>query len=211
VPWAFDEEASEVTRIFTGIKMRLMPYLYAAGLEAAAHGTPVLRPMLLEFPDDPAVGHLDRQYMLGPDLLVAPVFSDDGKVEFYLPAGTWTYWFTGERVTGPGWMRETHGFTTLPLYVRDGAVLAISGRDDRPDHDYLDGLVIDVYPSSDPSPGTVEVDVTSPVGGMSTFTITREAGRVTAASTSSGPWSLRIAGGTNVPAVDGLAEVDMTG
>src|SRR3954452_14751239 len=72
VPWAFDEEAVEVTRVFARIKMRLMPYLYAAGLEAAAHGTPVLRPMVLEFPDDPAVAHLDRQYMLGPDLLVAP-------------------------------------------------------------------------------------------------------------------------------------------
>ena len=78
-----------------------MPYLYAAGLEASRQGTPVLRPMLLEFPDDPAVAYLDRQYMLGADLLVAPVFTESGEVEFYLPAGLWTSYLTGDTVQGP--------------------------------------------------------------------------------------------------------------
>jgi alpha-D-xyloside xylohydrolase len=205
VPWAFDEEAVEVTRIFSRIKMRLMPYLHAAGLEATAHGTPVLRPMLLEFPDDPSAAHLDRQYMLGADLLVAPVFSPDGDVELYLPAGTWTNWFTGERVAGPGWRREEHGFTTLPLYVRDGAVLPISGRDDRPDHDYLDGLVIEVYPRSDRDTATV-LEVTSPAGTSAAYTVDVGADRVTASSAAAGPWSLRIAGGPTSPAVDGRAD-----
>ena len=74
-----------------------------------------MRPMLLEFPDDPAVTHLDRQYMLG-DLLVAPVFTATGEVDFYLPAGRWTRLLTGEVVEGPGWVRETHGFASVPLY-----------------------------------------------------------------------------------------------
>src|SRR5690606_16999936 len=103
VPWSFDEEAVEVTRIFTHLKMRLMPYLFQSGQEAAASGTPLMRPMMLEFPDDPAVAYLDRQYMLGPDILVAPVFSAEGDVEFYLPDGEWTHLLTGERVTGGGW------------------------------------------------------------------------------------------------------------
>src|ERR1035437_6484750 len=72
VPWAFDDEAVEVTRKFKKLKLRLMPYLFAAGLEATRIGTPVLRPMQLEFGDDPATGYLDRQYMLGADVLVAP-------------------------------------------------------------------------------------------------------------------------------------------
>ncbi len=61
-------------------------------------GTPIMRPMQLEFPDDPAVAYLDRQYMLGADILVAPVFTATGDVEFYLPAGTWTNLLTGEEV-----------------------------------------------------------------------------------------------------------------
>ncbi|WP_344095078.1 hypothetical protein [Microbacterium deminutum] len=93
------------------------------GADAAATGVPVLRPLLLEFPDDPAMLHLDRQYLLGSDILVAPVFTADGVVEFYLPAGEWTNLLTGESVAGGAWRRETHGFDSLPLYLRPGAVL----------------------------------------------------------------------------------------
>ncbi|MCH3075637.1 alpha-xylosidase, partial [Listeria monocytogenes] len=67
VPWSFDEEAVEVTRVFTHLKMRLMPYLFQLGIAAVATGAPVMRPLILEFPDDPAVAYLDRQYMLGAD------------------------------------------------------------------------------------------------------------------------------------------------
>jgi alpha-D-xyloside xylohydrolase len=167
VPWAFDEEAVEVTRQFTHLKMRLMPYLYQHGLEAAATGVPLMRPMVLEFPDDPATAYLDRQYMLGPDLLVAPVFTEDGEVEFYLPAGEWTSLLTGETVTGGGWRRERHGFDSLPLYVRPGTALPWGARVDRPDYDYHDGLRLRVFPGGT---GSVAVTVTNPDGRTETYT-----------------------------------------
>jgi alpha-D-xyloside xylohydrolase len=168
VPWVFDEEAVEVTRIFTHLKMQLMPYLYAASLEAASAGTPIMRPMQLEFPDDPAVAHLDRQYMLGGEILVAPIFTAGGDVEFYLPAGTWTSLLTGEEVSGGGWRRERHGFTSLPLYARPGAVIPWGARSDRPDYDYLEGLRLRVFPGGS---GTTEVTVTSPDGRAQTFRV----------------------------------------
>jgi alpha-D-xyloside xylohydrolase len=167
VPWQFDEEAVEVTRRFTHLKMRLMPYLFQQGLDAAASGVPVMRPMALEFPDDPASAHLDRQYMLGPDLLIAPVFTADGDVEFYLPAGEWTHLLTGETVTGGCWRRERHGFDSLPVYVRPGAVLPWGARVDRPDYDYLDGLELRVFPGGS---GAREVTVTTPDGRSSILT-----------------------------------------
>src|SRR5690554_3985892 len=147
VPWAFDDEAVDVTRQFAQLKNTLMPYLYTAGADAAVNGVSVARPMFFEFADDPAVAYLDRQYMLGPDLLVAPVMSADGVVDFYLPAGTWTSLLTGERVAGGRWVRETHGYDSLPLYVRPGAVIPRGARVDRPDYDFLDGLSLDVYPA----------------------------------------------------------------
>lgn len=156
VPWAFDDEAVEVTRIFAQLKMRLMPYLYAAGRESAATGLPVMRPMPLAFPDDPGVEYLDRQYMLGPDILVAPVFTEGGEVDFYLPAGGWTHLLTGERVIGGGWRRETHDVRSLPLYVRDGAVLPWSAHPDRPDADWLDGLTLRIF--GEPATQTVRVE-----------------------------------------------------
>ena len=209
VPWVFDEEAVDVTRTFTKLKLALMPYLYAAGLEATQTGIPVLRPIQLEFGDDPATGYLDRQYMLGADLLVAPVFTADGCVDFYLPAGTWTNFFTGETVTGPGWRRETHGFHTLPLYVRDGAVLPIGARVDRPDYNYLDGLTLQLYAGS--LPGTLEgarqVTVTTPDGESAVFTIQRSGGRVTVSSPSACCWSVKVIGGRTVKTTTGNAEM----
>ena len=168
VPWAFDEEAVEVTRRFTHLKMRLMPYLHQLGVDAARTGIPLLRPMALEFPDDPAVAYLDRQYMLGPSLLVAPVMSASGEAEFYLPDGEWTSLLSGEHVEGGRWRRETHGFDSLPLYVRPGAVLPWGARHDRPDYDYLEGLELRVFPGGS---GTREVVVTTPDGRSEVFEV----------------------------------------
>lgn len=85
VPWLFDEEdekngvalvpgqtAVDVVREFTKLKLELMPYVYQLGLQPHANGTPVMRSMFVEFPDDPACRTLDRQYMFGPSMLVAP-------------------------------------------------------------------------------------------------------------------------------------------
>ncbi|MFD5874846.1 alpha-xylosidase [Streptomyces sp. NPDC060322] len=157
VPWEFGEEAVDVARKFTLLKHRLMPYLYGVAAEAHRTGVPMMRPMLAEFPGDPASRTLDRQYMLGPDLLVAPVFTGDGEVEYYVPEGTWTSLLTGERVTGPAWRHETHGFDSLPLLVRDGAVLPWGADDQRPDGDWLDGLTLRVFGS-----GSGERTVTVP-------------------------------------------------
>jgi len=168
VPWAFDDEAVEVTRTFAHLKMRLMPYLYQLGLEAAATGSPVMRPMQFEFPGDPAIAYLDRQYMLGSDLLVAPVLSADGTVKFYLPEGTWTSLFTGETAEGGRWVREQHGFDSLPLYARPGAVIPWGARVDRPDYDYFEGLTLRVFAGGE---GEREVTVTNPDGRSETFTV----------------------------------------
>ena len=145
VPWLFDEESVDVVRVFARLKNRLMPYLYSAMVEAHETGAPVLRPMLLEFPEDPACETLDRQYMLGESLLAAPIFRSDGRVDYYLPEGLWTNLLTGETARGGRWRREIHGFMTLPLMVRPGTVLPLGGRDDRPDYDYREGLELHVF------------------------------------------------------------------
>ncbi|MFF1574771.1 alpha-xylosidase [Leifsonia sp. NPDC058292] len=203
VPWAFDDEAVDVTRTFTKLKLSLMPYLYAAGREATLTGTPVMRPMQLEFPEDPAVGYVDRQYLLGADLLVAPVFSATGEVEFYLPAGRWTNYLTGETVDGGGWRRETHGYESIPLYVREGAVLPIGGRDDRPDYDYRDGLTLRVYPGQN---GSRTVTVTTPDGSTADYVVERSDDGISATGPGDHEWSLlEVVTGTRIPATGGRA------
>lgn len=125
VPWAFDEEAVEVARRFTVLKQRLTPYLQRMGQVAHERGTPILRPMVLEFPQDRTCGTIDTQYMLGDALLVAPVLDPQGDVEFYLPEGTWTSLLDGTTEEGGRWLTQNHGCLTLPLYVREGGDLGI--------------------------------------------------------------------------------------
>jgi alpha-D-xyloside xylohydrolase len=122
-----------------------MPYLFEAAREAHETGVPMLRAMVMEFPDAPACATLDRQYMLGPSLLVAPIFAEDGVVEYYVPAGVWTNLINGEQVRGPGWRREEHGYMSLPLLVKSNTVLPIGAQSDRPDYDFADDVTLRVY------------------------------------------------------------------
>jgi len=185
VPWLFDEEAVDVLRSFTRLKLSLMPYLFEAAGRAHREGLPVMRPMVFGFPGDPAVTHLDRQYLLGDNLLVAPVFSADGDTSYYVPAGRWTRFLTGETVEGPGWVRETHGFASVPLLVRENSVLALGAREDRPDYDYRDGVTLHLY---EPAPGTREVTV-----GDTTFSVTRTGSSIRVSRSGAAlPWRIAL-------------------
>jgi alpha-D-xyloside xylohydrolase len=157
VPWTYDEEAVDVLRKFTKLKCSLMPYLYQVARQAHENGIPVLRAMLLEFPDDPACDYLDRQYMLGDSLLVAPVFSHDGDVDYYVPSGVWTNLLNGEAVQGPRWIREKHDFLTLPVLVRPNTLLPMSSRTDRPDYDYSEDVTLKVFHLENGNQARVEI------------------------------------------------------
>jgi alpha-D-xyloside xylohydrolase len=208
VPWAFDEggeaagqSAVEVTRTFVKLKLSLIPYLTAVGLEAHERGIPFMRPMQLAFPGDPAIDHLDRQYMIGDSLLVAPVFSAAGEVTYYLPAGRWTNYLTGEEADGGVWRSETHGFDSVPLWVREGSVIVTGSVDDRPDYDVLDSPLVTVFPGDRVS----SVRVVSPNGGTAEFRVERSDGGVTVTSSSDRPF--RVRSGLGGAVVEGTGSV----
>ena len=157
VPWNYGEEAVIVLSKFTKLKCNLMPYLYRAAIESHEQGTPMLRSMMLVFPDDPACDYLDRQYMLGDSLLVAPVFNQDGSVSYYVPEGKWTKFFSGEIVEGPRWIGERYDFLSLPLLVRPNSVIPIGSRNDKPDYDYSADVTLQVYQLEDGKQVTVEI------------------------------------------------------
>lgn len=140
VPWLFDEEACDILREFVNLKCRLMSYLYGQAVRSHKEGRPVLRPMFLDFPEDRACDTLDRQYMFGDSLLVAPIFKESGEVQYYLPEGTWYNLITGAEVTGGKWQKETHDYHSLPVMIRPNTVLALGNNDQKPDYDYADGV-----------------------------------------------------------------------
>jgi alpha-D-xyloside xylohydrolase len=157
VPWNYDEEAVSVLSKFTKLKCSLMPYLYRAAIQAHEQGIPMLRAMILEFPNDPACDYLDLQYMLGDSLLVAPVFNHDGSVNYYVPDGRWTNLLNSAVIEGPRWVQETHDFMSLPLLVRPNSVIPFGNRTDKPDYDYSDGVTLHVYQLEEGQQTKVEI------------------------------------------------------
>ncbi len=124
VPWLYGDEAVDVAREFVDLKLQLKPYLLKMAQETHETGVPMMRAMVLEFPDDPTCEDIDTQYMLGDDLLVAPVFREDGVSCFYVPDdGTgqpWTNIITKTAYEPGKWYTEQYDYHTLPVLARPG-------------------------------------------------------------------------------------------
>lgn len=142
VPWAFDEEACEVLKKFVNLKCQLMPYLYRMAVEAHEKGIPVMRPMFLEFPGDRTCEMLDKQYMLGDSVLVAPIFKESGEVEYYLPEGTWVHLLDGRVQKGGKWYKETYDYFSMPLFVRQDTMIVMGENDQNAEYDYTDQIIV---------------------------------------------------------------------
>ena len=146
VPWLFgdDGKAVDVLRYFTKLKHKLMPYIFAQAVKTHLTGVPMMRAMFVEFSDGVdgvAASTLDKQYMFGDNLLVAPVFSKDGTVDYYLPEGEWISLISRKAVQGGRWVREIHDFMSLPLMVRPNSIIAMSNKDEKDiEYDYAEDI-----------------------------------------------------------------------
>ncbi|MGG5341870.1 alpha-xylosidase [Enterococcus sp. AZ192] len=149
VPWNYDEEAVAVTRKFTKLKVQLMPYLYQQAVYTATTGVPMMRPVFMEYPKDRNSYFVDKQYFLGDNLLVAPVFTETGEVSYYLPEGRWTqlldHSFKAVDRNGQ-WQTEQHDYLSLPVWVKENTILVMA-KNEHPSvvYDYNQELAIHCY------------------------------------------------------------------
>jgi alpha-D-xyloside xylohydrolase len=206
VPWNYDEEAVQVLSKFTKLKCSLMPYLFRAALQAHEQGTPMMRAMILEFPNDPTCAYLDLQYMLGDSLLVAPIFQHDGSVRYYVPEGRWTHLLSGNVVEGPRWVEETHDFMSLPLLVRPNSVIPIGAQTDRPDYVYTENITLHLYQLENGSENHVEIPLLD--GSIdTTFVVRRDENDLHIQRKGpERPWNVSLAG---MEATDGRKIINM--
>ncbi len=124
--WSFGPAAQDLIREAIRLRYRLIPYLYAAFLQAAESGAPVQRPLVFDYQDDAGVRDIDDEYLFGPDLLVAPVVEPGVTArQVYLPEGTWYDWHSGERHAGRGFVTAATPMDRIPLYARGGAVIPL--------------------------------------------------------------------------------------
>jgi alpha-glucosidase len=153
------EQTVEAFRRYARLHISLFPYIYTYALQASQTGAPILRHLFLRYPDDADVRDLDSQFLLGDELLVAPVLAPDVETwSVYLPQGDWVSWWSGERYRGPGRITVPAPLLQIPILVRAGAVIPLLP----PDVDTLaeasdpsvcaagdDHLIVELFPSFD--------------------------------------------------------------
>ncbi len=110
-----------------------------------------MRPMVMEFPDDPAGYAFDLQYCLGRELLVSPVVREDGVVTTYLPRGKWTDWWTGAVHEGPTTIRRQVPLDELPLYVKDESLIVLGPERNHVGERAADPLTVEAFVTNDAS------------------------------------------------------------
>lgn len=121
-----DDETLQVFRLYARLHTALKPYLYRYASIAHTRGLPILRPLFLNYPDDGATYTLHDEYLVGDDLLVAPVLAPGQTARtLYLPTGSWCHYWTGDRHTGPGWVTVPAPLHQIPLFIRAGAALQL--------------------------------------------------------------------------------------
>ncbi|HEX8550951.1 MAG TPA: TIM-barrel domain-containing protein [Abditibacteriaceae bacterium] len=125
-PWNYDEETVEIYRKYADLRYRLIPYLVSQTYLSQQTGIPLMRPLVLDFQDDPNTANLEGQYLLGESLLVAPVFGEASEQRVYLPAGDWVNFWTNRTESGPKWIMSPTPLDTMPLFVRTGAIIPTS-------------------------------------------------------------------------------------
>lgn len=188
VPWAYEEDdpnnpenACAVLRFFTNLKGQLMPYLWAQANKTHQTGVPMMRAMVIDYADDPACLTLDRQYMLGENLLCAPVFDESGEVDFYLPAGEW-FDLLGSSdaplVQGGRWMRRKCSYLEMPVYVKPCSIIVKGDFQQDVCYDYLQSAEVLICGLSDGA--EISADIYRAEGGLDlTITAKREGSCIT--------------------------------
>lgn len=149
VPWLFDEESCDVLRFFTKLKGKLMPYLWAQAIKTHEVGVPVMRAMVIDFANDPACLTLDRQYMFGDNILVAPILNDEGIAEYYVPEGKWTDIITGKVLEGGKWHTHKCSYFEIPALAKPNSIIAYGNFVRDIEYDYLSGTNFTIYELED--------------------------------------------------------------
>lgn len=198
VPWNFGEESCDVVRHFTKLKGKLMPYLFANAVRTHETGVPMMRAMVVDYNNDPATLSLDRQYMLGGGLLVAPVFNEEGIVQFYLPAtGRWTDIQTGEILDGGKWYEKKYDYFGMPLYAKPNSIIAYGDFKRNFAYDYANNAKLVVYGLEDGK--TAECKIYDENGKLAlTVTATRNGGKIKVSKSGNGTFAVESADGLEI-------------
>src|SRR5262249_45581861 len=146
----FGGEIEAICRKYLQMRYRLLPYIYNAVHVACLTGVPIMRPLVLEYPEDSQVLNMADEYLFGPDILVAPVL-EQGVIErsVYLPRGNWIDYWTEKIYEGPRFITSQTQLDTIPLFVRQGAIIPLGPSMEYSSQRPLNPLTLEIYRGAD--------------------------------------------------------------
>jgi alpha-glucosidase len=157
-PWLWGDEAEGAMRKTLDLRYQLVPVLYSLAHQTYETGEPTMRPLCMQYPADPRAADLSDEWLVGRDLLAAPVLAEGGHRRVYLPDDVWYDFATGERVAGGRELDRDVPLDAVPLYVRAGSILTL-GPVIQHTRDLPGGpLDVHVYPGRDGAFTLVEDD-----------------------------------------------------
>jgi alpha-glucosidase len=146
-PWRFGTYYEDIIRKYLKLRYRFLPFLYTALEEAHRTGVPIFRPLLLNYQNDSNTLDIDDEFMIGSDLLVAPILTPGASGRLvYLPEGTWFDYWTGQQVSGGRMMHADAPLETVPLYVRGGAIIPMGPEMNYVGEKAIDPLTFEIFP-----------------------------------------------------------------
>lgn len=184
-PWRFGKYYEDIIRKYLKLRYRLLPFLYTTLEEAHRTGVPLFRPLVLNYQDDPSAYNLDDEFMIGSDLLVAPVVKPDVTSRLvYLPKGTWYDFWTNKKYSGGTMIRVDAPLETVPMFVRGGAIISLAPEMKYVGEKPFDPITFAIYPDEKGAASTTlyEDDGISPAYRQGVFrstsvSVRRAAGR----------------------------------
>jgi alpha-glucosidase len=150
-PWAFGDDVLAATTKAIDLRYRLIPYYYTFAAKNAATGAPLMRPLFLEFPNDPATYNMKDEWLMGDRLLAAPILSQGGTRSVYLPAGGWFDFNTNAPVAGGQTLQVQAPLDTIPAYVRAGSIIPLGPVIQSTELGVEDPLEVRIYPGANAS------------------------------------------------------------
>lgn len=148
-PWQFDENTCQIYKKFVELRYRLLPYIYDCFCDMGKTGIPVMRPVVMEYEDDPNTWELNDEFMLGDRILISPVITQGSRKKMvYLPKGDWIDYETGEMMTGPVYFIKNAPLDVCPIYVKAGTILPNYPVQQYVGEKEIEELILHVYPGT---------------------------------------------------------------
>ncbi len=157
-PWLYGADAMDAIRKAIELRTRLIPYYYSLAYQTFETGIPLMRPLVMEFPDDPRVANLTDEWLMGDSLLAAPILKEGGRRSVYFPAGDWYLFGSTNRLQGSRSIEVTAALDEIPTYVRAGTILPLGPIIQNVTEQPGGPLELQIYPGKDASFTLIEDD-----------------------------------------------------